>query len=147
MHLNESINTTYENKNLTEEYYINLPNLFQELYKIKLKEDSNRDFDSLKTKIEYDGQNQLIVSFIDTSQTKQEFALKVKNKGNYLSVKRKLTLIPIPFVFFIYKNRKAIIFNDQEGNLHIINGESQFIWVITTGASSEIHENVYKVEK
>ncbi len=147
MHLNETINATYENKNLTEEYYNNLPNLIREQYKINIKEDSNRDLDSLKTKIEYDGQSQLIVSFIDTSQTKQEFKLKVKNNGNYLSVKRKLMLIPIPFVFFIYKNRKAIIFNDQEGNLHIINGESQFIWVFITGGSRKIYENSYTIEK
>lgn len=147
MFLNESINAIYDNKNVIEKYYNNLPDLLSVLYKPKLKEAINRELDSLKTKIEYDERNQLTISYVDTNETKKKFTLKVKNKGNYLSVRRKLLLIPIPFVFFIYRNYKALIFNDQEGNLHIINGKSIFGWIFITGGSRKIYENVYNVEK
>ena len=147
MRLNDSISGDYTNKNITNEALSNLPDLLRKFNESKLIEKSNRIVDTLTTSIKYDGKKQLTISFTDTNKIEHVFSLKVKNKGNYLSVKRKLKLIPIPILFFVYKNNKGIIFNDSVGNLHFITGECQFIWIFIIGGSKEILDNSFEIKK
>jgi hypothetical protein len=126
---------------------LNLVDLLFGFNKIKFNEIQNHNLDSLFTKIKYDGNKTLNITFTDKKSITTCFTIKVKNKGNYLSIKRKTFLIPIPFLFFIHKSRKAIIFNDINGDLHIVNGETQTIWILMAAGNSFTHENIFKLVK
>ncbi len=143
----QTICSTYKNKNLGGSHYSNLSDLLFGFHKIKFYENQHQVLDSLCTKLEYDGNKKLQISFLDTNNVEKRFFLKVKNKGEYLSVRRKTFLIPIPFFFFIQRDRKAIIYNDMEGDLIIITGEYQLIWVLFAGGNSVIHENKFELKR
>jgi len=54
--------------------------------------------------------NRLNARLIESGKITQEIVLKAKVKDNYLSVKRKYFLIPIPFLLYYY-NYKIILAN------------------------------------
>ena len=147
MSVSDTTNVVYSNKNLGGEQYQNLSDLLNGFHKIRIKEVQNHSLDSLFTKIEYDGNKKLKISLLKTDSLITSFSVKVKNNGNYLSLKRKFLLIPIPFIFFVHKQRKAIVFNNEEGDLVIINGESQLIWVLIANGNNFFHVNEFKQAK
>ncbi|OFZ61001.1 MAG: hypothetical protein A3D92_15405 [Bacteroidetes bacterium RIFCSPHIGHO2_02_FULL_44_7] len=72
-------------------------------------------------KIVYDGFKDLWIQFRQDTELLYDFHLKVKNRGDYLQLRRKLLLIPIPFVYF-HKEKLTILANDGSGNLLISGG-------------------------
>ncbi len=141
------IDTTYSNENLNTYTYQSLVQLLNSHDKLKIFNDYKKLDDSLKVKLFFDGVNQLNVSYKDSSQNIISYTLKVKNKGNYLSLKRKVKLIPIPFIFFYYQNIKTIIYIDNENILHCTSGQNQFVWMILAGGRGNIHENKFGLSK
>lgn len=105
------------------------------------------EYKNLDTKLEYDGNKTLKISLFDSVSIKEAFTLKVKNKGNYLSIKRKCLFIPIPLFFFVYKNRKALLFNDNNGSLTLLQGDSQFIWVFIANGNQSIEKSSFELKK
>jgi hypothetical protein len=89
--------------------------------------------------LNYDGGKYLDVSLLRGDAVLKNIELKVKNKGHYLSVKRHLFLVPIPFLFYVHFERKAILFTDAAGNLVAVNGNDQFIWVLMAGGNNTTH--------
>jgi hypothetical protein len=55
-------------------------------------------------------------------------------------------LIPIPFLFYVQKERKAILFINNNEELTIINGENQLIWVLMAGGNSFTNENRFELK-
>ena len=145
MILDSNLNGTYSYVNVGIEEKADLPNVFLSYKRIKFDDERNSSLDSLQTRIEYDGDKKLKITLLDSISVIQTFDLRVKDRGNYLSVKRKLFLIPIPFLFYFHKERKAIIFSDNNGDLHIIEGEEQSIWIFMAGGYS--FTNHHKFEK
>lgn len=88
-------------------------------------------------KLELEGGNRLRVTLLDSVSQLDEFILKVKKKGSYLSLKRKLFLVPVPILFTVYKNRKALLYVNSDGNLVILEGRSRFVMVMFLGAGDK----------
>ena len=138
------IENFYLNKNLNTNSYQNLIKIINNQDKRKIFKSINQFSDSICVKIVYDGFKKLTVSYSDTFNTLKIYNLEVKNKGNYLSFKRKVKLIPIPFLFFYYWNEKSILYIDKENNLNIISGQNQFVWIILAGGVKYIYENKFQ---
>ncbi len=125
----EQISGTYSGINNLDSTGKALSNQLYEYDRITLFERDHLGWDSLPVTLHYDGNKKLSVLIGDSLQPTKEFSLKVKNRGNYLSVKQKLLFTPIPFLLFIYKNRKALIYTQENGNLAIINGRKEVFWI------------------
>lgn len=147
MVLDNNLNGTYSNVNVGIQTKVNLSDLLTGYERIRFYDQYNTSFDSLETKIEYDGAKKLSVTFLDSNSSTHHFDLKVKNKGNYLSLQRKLFLIPIPFLFYVHKERKAILFSDRNGDLHIIGGEDQGIWIFMAAGYAYTNHNKFDKKK
>lgn len=98
----------------------------------------------LQTKIEYDGYKSLHVEILDSNKVVDKFTLKVKNKGDYLSVRRRIFLVPIPFLFFAYFNRKAIIYNDSMGNLKLSVGDNSMLMILIAAGDKKTTSYTFK---
>ncbi len=138
--------TTFSNVNRFEKNRINLAEILLGYQKIRFYEDEHPELDSLSTTISYDGDKHLNVSIQNDTNVSGQFRIKVKNRGNYLLLKRKLFLIPIPFAFFIERDRRAILYYDSDRNLKIIHGENQFIWVFFGGGNEYVQESKFTIE-
>lgn len=145
--MNRNVNGTFNNSNILGQQSENLADLLYGFERIRFYETSNDSLDSLTTRIEYDGNKRLHITFLDTDSSIAEFDVKVKNKQNYLSIKPRTFLIPIPFLFFILRHRKAILFTDKDGYLHFVKGEEQMVWVFMAGGNTSIRENKFKPVK
>jgi len=132
----DNINGKYENIGLNDR--AQLFRILNECLDIE-KSDSVFYKNILNTVVQlnYDGGKRLDVSLLQGDFLYKRIELKVKNKGHYLSVKRHLFLVPIPFLFYVHKERKTILFIDATGNLVTVNGNDQFIWVLMAGGNRQ----------
>lgn len=71
--------------------------------------------DSAIVYMKFEG-NTLFVKISEDSMPTQTFKLKAKIEGNYLSIKRKWYIVPIPFLFLTY-NHKIFLALDHNGDL------------------------------
>ena len=147
MFLDGNLNGIYSNVNVGLQETANLSDLFLKYERIRFDEKRNNSLDSLETKIEYDGDNKLTITFLDSNSVVHRFDLKVKNKGNYLSLRRKLFVIPIPFLFYVHRERKGILFNDNNGDLHIISGEENSIWIFMAASVESTDHHKFEKKK
>jgi hypothetical protein len=85
--------------------------------------------DSALIVLHYDGDRLLTVDVRSRDTTFRSFTLKVKNKGQFLSVKHRLFLIPIPFCYFQSDN-KELLFIDEAGRLISVHGFDGGGWVL-----------------
>jgi hypothetical protein len=68
--------------------------------------------------LDYDGKEKLRVVLMENGIKKDSLELKVKRKGDYLSVHRSLFLIPIPILFYIHRENKMLL-SMQGGMLNV----------------------------
>lgn len=107
--------------------------MWQLLYDCKsFKNDTSKNINSLN--LNFDGKNNLIVTLKSNDIIINKFNFKVKLRGDYISIKRNLFLIPIPFIWTRYHEAKVILSNDQDGNLHLNYARSQFVWTLMAGS-------------
>jgi hypothetical protein len=144
---NIEIKNDFLNKNINDNTYKDLIQILNYHNIPKIFKNYDRYNDSSIVNIVFDGINNLNVSYKDTSNTLVNYNLKVKNKGNYLSLKRKFTFIPIPVLFTYYWNEKTIIYVDNQENLNLISGQSQFVWILITGGDRKVYENKFELIK
>ena len=104
-------------------------------YKHNWDEKKNKISDSAQINLSYDGDTRLWVR-VHSQDTNTSFVLRVKNKGHYLSVKRKLRIWPIPF-FYFYWESKQILFNDQSGRLVSVSRKMSTGWVVFMVAGND----------
>ena len=145
---NVEINNNYSNVNLNKNSYQNLNETleYQNKFRIFSNLNKNKLGDNVIVKVVYNGLDSLKISYLDSNQV-INFQLKVTNKGNYLTFKRKFKLIPIPFLFTYYWNEKTIIYIDNNDNLNLLSGQNQFIWIFLAGGGRNIYENKFEVYK
>ncbi len=94
----------------------------------------------VSTELNYDGRKLLDVSIHFADGNTDDFQLKAKDKGNYLSVRRKLFLIPIPLFFYWHKERKAILCNNERGNLVMVRGVYELAMVFLLSGGIDYNE-------
>lgn len=83
--------------------------------------------DRSKVKLVFDGKETMTVALINGDTIANEFDLKVKRVGNYLSIKRNLKLIPIPILFYQHNETKIVLSNDKNGQLDVKYGTQRFL--------------------
>lgn len=112
-------------------------------YGVLLYESNNlSEYNKLKwtnaiVNLNYDGENELKVSYIDKDNLfLDSFNLEVKNKGSYLAVERKMILIPIPFLFFLFKEWKVFIYIIENDRILINFGEIIFVLIFVVGSNN-----------
>lgn len=125
----ENFNANYSNLDSSSKGF----GMWQLLYDCKsFKNDTSKNINSLN--LNFDGKNNLIVTLKSNDIIINKFNFKVKLRGDYISIKRNLFLIPIPFIWTRYHEAKVILSNDQDGNLHLNYARSQFVWTLMAGS-------------
>jgi len=140
----KKFNGFYENTNLNDS--INVA-LWDKLYELKRKKTDTIDFNEIsKIKLNFDNKKTLTITAFNNDKIISEFKIKSKIKNSYLSLKRKLFLIPLPFVFYTQSERKIILGNNNKGELIMKYGYGEFAWIlIMAGGYDGI--NSYKFKK
>lgn len=144
---NVEIQNDYLNKNINNNLNKNLIQILNYHHDPKIFKNYYSYSDSTIVNITFNGVNSLNISYKDTSNNIVNFNIKVKNKGNYLTFRRKVTLIPIPLFFTYYWNEKTIIYLDNENNLNLISGQTQFICIFIAGGDRTVYENKFESKK
>lgn len=90
-----------------------------------------------------DRKGQISVQLMQGDSLYKEFKLTAYKKNGYLSIKRNLYLLPIPFLY-IQHERKLILFTDNEGSLVTILGTGEFAFILfMAGGNDHIDVNIY----
>ena len=105
---------------------------------MKKKHSDTTTFNNISSiKLSYDNKETLTITAFDQNKILKEFNIKVKLINNYLSLKRKLLFIPIPFIFFRHSERKIILGNNK-GELIMKYGYKEFVWIIMGAGNNGI---------
>lgn len=92
----------------------------------------------------YDNKDELNVKLMQGSLLYREFNLEATKKNGYLSIKRNLSVVPIPF-FYIHHERKLLVFKNSNDELVTILGAQKFaIILIMSGGYDYINVNKFK---
>lgn len=73
--------------------------------------------------------NRLYVKIFENEELVEEFELEAQIEGNYLSIKRKYQLIPIPFFLLLYDHKLFFAINEK-GNIIAKYGYSHGGWFL-----------------
>lgn len=118
--------------------------MWSALYDCKsFKNDTTRNSTNAFINLNFDNKNKLTVTLKNKNMVLNKLELKVKQRGNYISVQRNLFLIPIPFIWTRYHEARVILSNDLNGNLHLNYARSQFIWTLMAGSVDQKFNEVY----
>ena len=145
VHIPDTFNFKFKNKQSNETQ----PNLIESLNSFKenkFYETNHKSFDSSLTEITYQGGKYLNVISTDSIGCRYKKQLKVFKRNNYLYIKPKYFIIPFPFVFFLYKENRGILFIDRNENLTLIKGSSETIWVLLLSGGYNTTD-IYKYQK
>jgi hypothetical protein len=95
--------------------------------------------------LEIKSRNRLFVQILQERNVVKQFELKAKVHNNYVSVKRKLKITPIPFFYFHFEE-KMILFLDDKGKLTAVFGNDQggMVLFMVAGTNST---DIYKFDK
>jgi hypothetical protein len=146
-HIADTFNLKFKNKNLNISN-VNLIESLNSFKENKFYESNYKSFESSITEITYQGGEYLNIYSIDSIGNIYKKQLKVYKRNNYLYLKPKYFIIPFPFLFFLYKESKGILFIDRNDNLTLIKGSSQTIWILllTGGYNTTDIYNYEKIE-
>lgn len=139
----ERINGLYVNKNLNDTISTNL---WKTLYECKsLRKDAPRIEKNALIKLNFDGKKTLSVEVIEENAVIENFKLKCTLYKDYLSIKRKLILVPFPCIYYRVSARKVLLGNNYEGNLIVKKGLDEFLNIaIMSGGKEWISCEVYE---
>jgi len=95
----------------------------------------------------FDNEN-LNVKLLNKADSKiiEEFNLRGKIKGDFFSIDRNLTLIPFPPIYYLNKESKTLIANDDFGNLIVVKGQVREGMVLFMAGGNKGVSN-YKFER
>ena len=86
----------------------------------------------------------LSASLVNKGDTLKTIKLKGRRKEKYFLVNRKILLIPIPFIFYLHREKRILIGITENNNLSIKEGEFVFVWIGFSGDNEWISEFHYK---
>jgi hypothetical protein len=134
-------NGDYLNDNDSSEYGVTL---WQALFFCKtFKNDTTRITKTSVVNLSF-SDNKLIVCVGDAGVTRNKIELKAKLKGDHITVKRNLFLIPIPFIWYRYHEAKAVLSKTPEGKLLVNYARSQFVWTLMAGSVDQNFDQTHK---
>ncbi|PQV44490.1 hypothetical protein CLV33_1224 [Jejuia pallidilutea] len=115
-----------------------------------LKENYRFEWDTLKTKktivkLELIDNEKLNISLMNEGKVLDKFYVNGKVKGDYFSVDKNLTFIPFFPIYYMHKESKTILGNDNDGNLIVVHGyigEGHIL--IMGGGTRRINSTKYK---
>jgi|GEM_PF-1812770 len=136
------LNGRYKNVD-TANTYSSYSTLWSDLYFCKTFKNTTSGSAEAIVVLDYDNDKELKVTLVEDSIVVNQIELKVKRHGDYLSVRRHLLLIPIPFVWYRHHEAKMILFNDQSGFMQIAFARSQFVWTLMGASLDAKHNSVY----
>jgi hypothetical protein len=88
--------------------------------------------------------NLLVATVSENGEIRNEIELKAKLKGDYISIKRNLHLIPIPFIWYRHQEAKAVLSKTKDGKLMINYFRSQFAWTLMAGSVEQQFNQTHK---
>jgi hypothetical protein len=130
---------TYFNKDTVSKGFT----LWSALYHCKSFRKDPFESSAGNVKLQYDGKNRLTVTLIENSLDQASISLKVKRRGNHLSVKRNFFLVPVPFFYTRYREARVLLSSDASGNLLVNYAHRQFIWVLMAGSGGQHFNQVH----
>jgi hypothetical protein len=80
--------------------------------------------------LEFDGKNKLNINVKSNDSIIDHIELRCKVYKDMLSVRKRIRLIPFPFVLFRYRARKVFIGNTTKNALVLKYGKSEFLWIL-----------------
>ncbi len=107
------------------------------------KRDMAMNSDSGTVSLKLEGQL-LHVQLYHRDSLMSAFDLSVRQQGNYLFIKRRFLLVPIPFLFYSYREVVAVL-SEERGALNVQYGDDQLIWVLFAGSRES--RSLYKYSK
>ncbi len=107
---------------------------------------SNATGDSILINFNFENKNTLVITTVNNGKIMQTKKLKGRIKNNYFSVRRKLFLIPFPFIVYSHDETKILLGNDKNGNLILKLGHHSVFWVFIM-AAGESYVSQYQYKK
>lgn len=118
--------------------------LFYDAYTLSVRDDKYHISPTASILLNYSSKGKLTVTANDTGGKTSSIVLKAKQRGNYLRVKRRLFLIPVPFLFYRHDETLILLSNDPDGTLNVQYGSEVYAWIIMAGSSSRYHDYRYR---
>ena len=93
----------------------------------------------------FDADSRVTARAVADGRTIDSMCLKVKRDDRYLSVKRYLFLVPIPFLFYVHQERKSLLANSATGSLIVKSGDNIYGWLLlfAVGGRKSEHSIVF----
>lgn len=118
--------------------------LWTALYSCKtFKQDLTFQAEDAIVNLNYDGNKTLTVTLNSKGVVVNKFDLKVKKHKNYISVKRNIVLIPIPFLFYKHFETKVMMSNETNKNLNVNYANNQFLWILMAAGINRVDNPKY----
>lgn len=142
----ESINGNYSNYGDSMRSFRNFYNYIIDYNsRVLRRQRDTTKTDSLSViSLEYNNTNLLNIRVFQDSQLVRETAVKVKKKGDVLLFKRHFFLIPIPFFFYWYDERRMALVSGADGNLHAYRNNSSFGWMFMAAGTDYSDKQVFR---
>jgi hypothetical protein len=111
-----------------------------QLYRMQRKFSESEYYpEANRVQLDYTDDHLLGVNVYTDSTLLDNFVLKVKNKGDYLEIKRKLRLVPLPVLLWFHDEHRVILMKDPSGNLVVSHANFQAIQFLTMARSHNRH--------
>lgn len=92
-------------------------------------------------KLEFDGNRKINATLLKDTVPLRQITLKVHYDDSCLWTKRKLFLIPVPLLFYVYNEDRALLFNASEQELCLNYKARAFAMTLGAAGSSKIEES------
>lgn len=109
------------------------------------RQQDSTETDSLSViSLEYNNDDLLEIRVFQGNSLVKEIAVKVKGKDDVLLFRRHFFLIPIPFLFYFYDERRMALVSDVDGNLHVYRCNSSFGWILMAAGQDYSDKQVFR---
>lgn len=129
--------------------YVNISTNQSDSYSLwsKLKRCASNKGDTLRVpeearvKLEFDGDRKLKASLLKDTVTLRQITIQVHHDDSCVWTRRKLFLIPVPLLFYVYNEDRAMLFNPSENELTLNYKANSFAMTLGAAGSSNIKES------
>jgi hypothetical protein len=94
--------------------------------------------------LRFESEDKLVITAFENDRLLRKVEIKGKMKGDYFSIRRKLFLIPIPFLYF-HQETKGIIGKAQNSDMIVKYADFNAGWILVfaAGGLNGYYENTY----
>lgn len=131
----ENINGTYDGKRLWYQFHESKTT----------KNDTTQLGDNVQTEIYFDGKRHITATVYDDGIRKNEITLKAKVYKDYVSVRKRHTLLPFLPIYFYSDVHKFVLYNDAENDLGLCGyGSKTMVVFVMSGGNGGYYSGRYK---